>query len=121
MHALLRALGGGLLLLWSATAAAQTTPSAEAYGRLPLILDAAISPDGARIIQAITSGDQSGIRVFNIDTGQTEHAFSAPEGTKLRWVSWAGDDYAIYVTSQALSANDTLPPGVWTGGQRIIE
>lgn len=108
-------------VLCTGAAAAQTVPSVEAYGRLPLVSDAAISPDGTRIVQAISSGAQSGVRVINIDTGATEHALSAPEGTKVRGVGWADDQRALYLTSEALSAGDTLPPGVWTGGMRVIE
>lgn len=109
-------------LLAATAASAQTAPPpVEAYGRLPQIADAAISPNGERVIQAITAGDQSGVRIINVASGVTEHALSAPEGTKIRAVSWADDGRALYVTSQALRAADTLRPGVWTGGRRVIE
>lgn len=107
-------------LVIATSASAQTAPPVEAYGRLPLIIDAAISPDGTRLMQAVTSGETSGVRVLNIDTGQTERAFTAPEGTKIRGVAWADDSRALYVTSEALRTSRTLP-GVWTGGRRVLE
>ncbi len=111
-----------LALACVSQATAQTAPPpVEAYGSLPFIGDAAISPDGTRLAEVVASGAQTGIRVFAIDGGATVRALSAPDRTKVRSIEWADNDHVLYVVSQAYRAGSTLPPGVRTGGRNILE
>jgi dipeptidyl aminopeptidase/acylaminoacyl peptidase len=101
---------------------AQTAPPPiEAYGNLPSISDAAISPDGRHLALANFANGRSVFRVINIDSGATVRGIGT-EPTKLRGVAWADDERALFFASQTFSAGQALPPGVrFPGGARWME
>jgi dipeptidyl aminopeptidase/acylaminoacyl peptidase len=113
------------LLAAHATAA---PPPAEAYGRLPAIGDAAMSPDGKRLALEISGEykpaepdrENTAIRILNIDTGAIEHTLAPPPRHKLRGVSWADDRRPYYFISTTVDVADTLPsstPVMFRGGR----
>jgi acetyl esterase/lipase len=107
----------GLAALAFSQAAAAQPPPAEAYGRLPAIGDAAISPDGTRL--AISVGlqyrasepdrDLTALRMVNIDTGAIEHTLAPPQANTFRWVGWADERRAIYYISATVRPGNLVP------------
>lgn len=109
-------------LFVAASASAQTAlPPVEAYGRLPAISGAAISPDGTRLALAISSNDLTAIRIFNLQTNAAEHTFTSPEGFTLRAVSWADDERAIFIVTQTVRVAGLLPDRVQWNGPPMVE
>jgi dienelactone hydrolase len=109
---------------WSAT-----PPPAEAYGRLPAIGSAAISPDGKRLVLSVgyeyrasnPDGELTSLSVIDIDTGKVEHTLAPPAKNTLRDVGWADDRRAYYFISGTMRARDLLPAGMpfTTSGPRV--
>ena len=115
-----------------ASAPAATHPvtplPADAYGRLPLISDAAISPDGTKIVLAIS--DQTGMqafRVLSVDNAASLYGARVDsdgredERTVLRSVGWANDAYLSYVMSATFRTDRALPANVTAPGQSRID
>jgi pimeloyl-ACP methyl ester carboxylesterase len=109
-----------LLAILAATLALPTVaapPPVEAYGRLPAIGDAALSPDGQRLAMTIgyeyqasePDRDTNVFRILNIDTGKFEHTLAPPAGNKLRRAGWADDRRPFYVMSRASNVKDVAP------------
>jgi dipeptidyl aminopeptidase/acylaminoacyl peptidase len=103
-------------------------PPVEAYGRLPAIGDAALSPDGKRLALEVSGEFKASepdreinfIRILNIDTGAVEHTLAPPPRHKLRGVGWADDKRPYYFISTTVDAADTLPssvPVMFRGGR----
>jgi dipeptidyl aminopeptidase/acylaminoacyl peptidase len=122
-----------LACFWCASAAAQQFPQtapahasagdlppAEAYGRLPAIGDAAISPDGQRL--ALTVGyeyhsaepdrDLTAFEIIDIDNGRVEQTLVPPPANKFRGACWADEGRACYVISAA-AREGTAAPWRW--------
>ena len=70
----------------------------EAFGGLPTIEDAEISPDGKRLALIVTNGEQR--RVIFEDLA-TSHVFAsvASGDRKLRAIQWAGSDHLLITNS----------------------
>lgn len=81
----------------------------SAYGRLPLIEDAQISPDGKMIAYAITDGEKRMILVRRIDDGAVIARIGASD-RKLRDIRWAGTSHLIYTVSQTAKPVDFSGP-----------
>jgi dipeptidyl aminopeptidase/acylaminoacyl peptidase len=100
-----------------AAQAAEAPPPVEAYGRLPAISDAALSPDGKRLAmtvgyefqQADPTREPAVFRILNIDTGAFEHTMAPPAGNKLRGAGWADERRPYYIVSRALNPKDAAP------------
>jgi len=98
------------LICASAHAQQAAPPSVEAFGRLPAIADAAISPDGSKVALITTSETGStAIAVFDLDQGRRVFAIGAPEEGQLRAVGWADDGHVRYVVSRAFAPGQVLP------------
>jgi len=109
-----------LLAILAATLAFQSIaapPPVEAYGRLPAIGDASLSPDGQRLAMTVgyefqksDPGREANVfRILNIDTGKFEHTLAPPAGNKLRRAGWADDRRPYYVMSRASNFRDIAP------------
>lgn len=97
-----------------AAASAHAAPL-EAYGRLPAIEDAAISPDGGKLGLIVTDGAVRKIAVRDIATGRTEVLDG--QGVKLRNVRWA-DNQHLLIQASAPSGDTNLvfnPTEIWLG------
>ena len=90
----------GLLLL-AVTTVARAVPL-DAYGKLPTIEDAAISPSGHAVALMVTDGEQRLIVVQDLASGQV--IFRAPtDAVKMRSIEWAGDEHLLIVTTATAS------------------
>jgi dipeptidyl aminopeptidase/acylaminoacyl peptidase len=95
------------LLFTGVTLAAPPPP--EAYGRLPAIGDAALSPDGKRVAVVVgfeyrpaePDRELSALRIINLESGKIEHTLAPPPRHTLRGVGWADDHRAYYFISAA--------------------
>jgi dipeptidyl aminopeptidase/acylaminoacyl peptidase len=100
LRAIILALAGGL----AAVTLAQAAPL-EVYGRLPMIEEAAISPDGTMIAYALTDGDKRLVMVRRRADGEVLARIAAGE-TKVRDIGWAGTEYIIITSSQTQWVSD---------------
>ena len=103
---------------WSGAASAQDLLPAEAYGRLPHVTGAAVSPDGERIVLGIDEFDQSYVLVINSSDGAPVFSGAIPNADEiqLRDVGWFDDGRVMILVSRAYDPRDTLPDGVWMRG-----
>jgi dipeptidyl aminopeptidase/acylaminoacyl peptidase len=104
-------------------AAAQTPPPVEAFGRLPAVADAAISPDGRRVALATNQSDgQSAVLIVNLDRPSERTGYAAGEDMQLRGVTWADNERVAYLVSQTFHPGQVLPAGMYfTGRPRRID
>lgn len=67
-------------------------PSADDFGTLPLIHDAALSPNGEQIALIINFNGDYGLRLFNVsDMSKPLHTVKLSGSTKPEWVKWANN------------------------------
>lgn len=122
MGGLARRLAFAACLLLAGAATAQTAPApggpppVEAYGRLPAIDDAAISPDGAKVALAINQNGTSGVIVVDLATNQRVFGATAPNLTELRGVGWADDRFVSFEISRTFSPSETVPSDAYFRG-----
>ena len=104
-------------------------PPAEAYGRLPAIGSAAISPDGKRIALQVgyeyrasdPDRELTALSIINVDSGKVEHTLAPPAKNTLRDVGWADEKRASYTISSTMRVRDLLPVSmpIMVTGERI--
>lgn len=71
-------------------------PPASAFGQLPKVGDASISPDGKMVAAFVAQGDGYGLGVYHIDgSGKEPIGLGLGEGIKPSWVEWANDDIIL--------------------------
>lgn len=77
-------------------------PPPEAYGRLPAVGGAAISPDGQHIALFVGQGDAGQVAIHRIDndTFPRIRVLNAPPGGSIRGVDFADDRFALVSISQ---------------------
>jgi dipeptidyl aminopeptidase/acylaminoacyl peptidase len=91
-----------------AFAAQASAAPLEAYGALPNIEDAAISPSGARIAYVTTHGDHRSVVVQT--TADQKTLFAAAAGAiNLRGLTWVGDDHLILTSSTVTQGIGAIP------------
>lgn len=98
--------------------------AAEAYGRIPAVMDAAISPDGRRVALAESNlAGLSWVSVVNLDNPSERSTFGLPENTQLRTVGWIDDNYVSFIIDRAYRIEQIpLPAGfVWRGPSRRVD
>lgn len=108
---ILRVLAAGLAVVSTWAASAVAAPL-EAYGKLPALERAAISPDGLNFAVAATDGEARQIIVKEIATGA---AYGMMVGdAKIRDLDWAGPEDLLITTSATSVISDVLAPrGEW--------
>ena len=95
----------------SAKADALRTPL-DVYGRLPLLEDVILSPDGSKLAFVKTIGDERFLLI--VRAGEPAALGGARVGdAKLRGLRWMDDDNLLITTSST-----SLPPFGFTGAQR---
>ena len=100
-----RLLAVAMCVLAACVGRADAALPAEAYGRLPALLDAAVSPDGSKLIVALSDDtDEQSYRIIDIERGAPLFGSSlgkpsntAKEFPVLRRVAWLTDRYASFV------------------------
>jgi len=70
----------------------------EAYGRLPAIETAALSPDGAMLAYSVTDGEKRAIIIKDLETGANIRGLNVGEH-KIRGIAWAGSNHLIITQS----------------------
>jgi dipeptidyl aminopeptidase/acylaminoacyl peptidase len=102
-----------ILALWAlvgSCALAQAAPL-EAYGKLPSIEQAAISPRGKLVAYIITDGDERTVAVQ--DVAQQKLIYIGHVGAaKVRRIDWAGDEHLIFTVSTTRQPYDVEAPRV---------
>jgi len=89
-------------LLVFAAAPAAAAPL-EAYGKLPSIEQAEVSPSGHAVAVVVTNGEQRNIVVKDLASGKiTLNGFVGEH--KIRNVQWAGDKHLVLVSSATTTA-----------------
>ena len=98
-----------------AAAAAPVPPPLEAYGDLPSVEDAAISPDGKSLAIAGTVDGQRRVVVTSGDS--TVRAVAGLGAAKMYSLAFAGDDNAYFVTSatKPLGEMNSVAKAEWFG------
>lgn len=99
------------------TAVHAQPPPVEAYGRLPAIGAAAISPDGQRLALSVgyeyriaePDRELTSLSIINLDSGQMERNLAPPPKNTLRGVGWADDRRPFYYISGTMRARDAYP------------
>ncbi|HVZ98891.1 MAG TPA: alpha/beta fold hydrolase [Caulobacterales bacterium] len=95
---------------WAGAASAQPAPPpVEAFGRLPAISDAAISPDGSKVALAMSQGARSAIRVVDLDQHRIIYTAAVDDNSDLRGVGWADDAHISFVMSRTFLPGQVLP------------
>lgn len=98
-------------------------PAVEAFGRLPAVADAAISPDGRRI--ALAESNTEGltwVSVINLDNPSERSTYGLPSETQLRSVGWIDDNYVSFVIDRTYRGNQIpLPQGYTAGALRRVD
>ena len=82
----------------------------EHYSRMPVIYDAALSPDG-NFLAAVADNDGSYIiRVINLNdpTDKKVRAIKYAKGVKILWVKWANNDVLLASTREKTRFNSNL-------------
>lgn len=103
-------------LVLAAPATAQTPP--EAFGRLPAVADAAISPDGRRVALATSQEDgRAGVLIVNLDQTSERTGYGVGEDMQLRAVAWADNERVAYLINQTFQPGQVLPPGMYFQGR----
>ena len=71
-------------------------PTADAFGTLPTVYDAAISPDGKQIAIIMNIQGDYGVRVVSRgETGEKLRAVLLEKGVKPNWIKWANDERVL--------------------------
>ena len=92
----------------SGSASAAETSNLAIYGRLPQYEEVKVSPDGSKLAMVMTNGDERFVIVRTV-AGQQVAGIKAGN-TKLRGVTWAGEDHVIVVSSQTTEVFDLQGP-----------
>lgn len=71
----------------------------EAYGRLPAIEDAQLSPGGGLVAYILTDGENRSIVIRQVSDGKVVGGLRAGD-TKVRGLAWASDDFLLVTQSQ---------------------
>ena len=95
-----------LLAAWLAIGPANAAPL-EAYGRMPMLEDVQISPDGQRMALVVTDGEQRTIAVRTIGVATPTHLLNAGDA-KLRSLQWAGSNHLLLSISSTRSIADVI-------------
>jgi dienelactone hydrolase len=91
------------------TASAVRPAPLEAYGKLPFITDAAISPDGKLVAYSVTDGEKRSIGIRDLETHQIVGGLRA--GTdKIRSIQWAGSHHLIVTASVTGYVAEVISP-----------
>ena len=96
--------GAVALAAWHAPAA-----PLEAYGRLPLIEQMTLSPDGKMLAMAMTDGVRRKIVFEQVDSWRTVDALDAGD-QKIRSLQWAGSNHLIITVSITTTIPDVIAP-----------
>src|SRR5262245_62150995 len=81
----------------------------EAFGSLPAIADAAISPDGSKVALATAISGTPAVSVIDLAASRPVYSGRIADESELRSVGWASDNYVIYRITRTLHPGAVLP------------
>ncbi|MBX3479936.1 MAG: S9 family peptidase [Caulobacter sp.] len=90
-------------------APAATAAPVQAYGRLPLIEEAKISPDGKIIAYVVTNNEDRLVLLKSVADGELVGTLKAGD-QKVRDLQWATSDYLLITTSQRVNLEEIEGP-----------
>jgi dipeptidyl aminopeptidase/acylaminoacyl peptidase len=88
----------------------------EAFGRLPGVSAAAISPDGSKVALAIAPDHRTFLRIIDIDRAAVLSTAEVGENNSLDQVGWADDSTATFLLRQTFQPHQVLPSYISFGG-----
>lgn len=92
----------GFIALAAATTANNAAPALlppEAFGRIPIITDVVLSPNGKRLAWADNSGAEQAVVMFDLERGAEKRRLKVSGDKKLRGLYWADDETLLLVVS----------------------
>ena len=95
------ALGVLLAILFAVAKPVSAAPPVEAYGKLPAITEVHLSPSGERYAFIATVGETRKLYIATIDNKPLD--VTDIGDTKVREVSWAGDDHVLVASSATVN------------------
>ncbi|MGZ8370468.1 MAG: alpha/beta hydrolase family protein [Caulobacteraceae bacterium] len=108
---------GAAFWVW-ATVAAAAPPPIEAFGGLPGIQDAEISPDGQKILMLGGPPTQRQVFITTIDSAK-QSVLNLGE-VRTRWVRWTGDNYALVRTTVQSPDIDKLTKELYSFDRDVV-
>ena len=87
-------------------------PPVEAFGHLPVVEAAAISPDGTKVALGMSQGEDAFINVVDLAQRRPVYTGAVDSNTDLRDVGWADDTHVSLVMSRTFLPGAVLPVGV---------
>lgn len=107
---------------WAQPARPSGAADAAAYGRLPAVFAAAISPDGTKIALGTNSDERGGVRILDLVSSAFTAGFDAANKQTLRSVDWADDGLALATVTQTFTTAQIESFG-WRfrGSARLLE
>jgi dipeptidyl aminopeptidase/acylaminoacyl peptidase len=108
MRGLALVLAAGAAMLGASSALADPPP-VEAFGRVPAVSDAAISPDGTKVALALNDNNGAAVSVYDLTQQQAVFTARAGERQELRSVGWADDNHVSLVVTRAMRPDEVLP------------
>lgn len=117
---LLTQIAAALCLALAALGAASAAAAPlEAYGKLPTIESANVSPSGHAVALIVTNGEERMIVIQDLATKALTYR-AATGKAKVRYVRWAGDEHLIIVTTITASPMDVISTQrEWAMGFRL--
>ena len=97
---------------------AGAAPPLDAYGRLPVIDNVQVSPDGTKVALVTGAGESRQVRITDLATRKPIVASAVGKG-KIRGLQWAGSD-ALIVTSSSATTVAGLAGGKREWDQAIV-
>jgi hypothetical protein len=112
----MRVLFLSLAIIACAQTALAQAPPVEAYGRLPAVEDAAISPDGSMLALAHRPADQALIRVMHLDRGDAVYTAAIGEQSTLHDIGWIDDQRVSFLLRRTFRPDQVLPDNIRFAG-----
>jgi dipeptidyl aminopeptidase/acylaminoacyl peptidase len=82
-------------------------PPIEAFGALPAIGDASLSPNGTSVVWSANQGNDTNVIVVDLTNNKVRRQIAVGAEYKLRDLEWADDDIVLMKLSQTESARYT--------------
>ena len=96
--------------LMASSAFAQAPPPVEAFGRLPAVAHAAISPDGSKVALAMSLDDgRPLVVVYDVNAQRRIYSNGIEEETELRSVDWVDDTHLTVLVTKTFHPNQAVP------------
>ena len=97
-----------IILTLSMATSVLAKPPASAFGQIPRVHDASVSPDGTRLALFLRVKDDYGVAVVALeDSGGRSYAMGMESGVKPEWIQWANNDIFLVSTWESNKVRGT--------------